>query len=63
MTSELAMKKTNPQALKSETPINELYRLIFEEKRSCLFCIAQMLGYSREYIKKILANEKSAIKK
>ncbi len=63
MTSELATKKQIRKALKSETPINELYRLILEEKRSCLFCIAQMLGYSREDIKKILVNEKSAIKK
>lgn len=53
----MATKKQIRKALKSDTPLNAMYRLIPEKKRACIACFAQLLGYDRADIQKVLKAE------
>lgn len=54
----MATKKQIRKAMKSGTPLNAMYRLIPENKRKCFVCFAQLFGYSRGDIKKMMDLER-----
>lgn len=59
----MATKKQIRKAIKSSTPLNDIYRLIPKNKRFDFTIFAQIFGYSRTDIKKILENERKTISK
>lgn len=56
----MATKKQIRKAMKGDEPMNAMYRLIPENKRSCFACFARIFGYSRADIKQILECECTA---
>lgn len=53
----MMMKKKLRKALASDMPLSAMYRLIPKNKRACFACYAQLFGYNRSDIQKILENE------
>lgn len=54
-------KKQMLKAIKSETPINNMYSLIPTDKRNAFKRFASCFGFTEERIKKILSEEKIII--